>query len=96
MTQDEFKEGQYWDTAQPYHYVRHEEHPQGHILIVGGEDHKTGIKPSEYEVLVFSSWFAQICGVPGQEHRRVSKTASQPAPGEYTAIKTEQLHKDRH
>jgi glycine/D-amino acid oxidase-like deaminating enzyme/nitrite reductase/ring-hydroxylating ferredoxin subunit len=28
----------YWDTADPYHYVR----LAGHILIVGGEDHKTG------------------------------------------------------
>jgi glycine/D-amino acid oxidase-like deaminating enzyme/nitrite reductase/ring-hydroxylating ferredoxin subunit len=28
----------YWDTADPYHYVR----LQGDILIVGGEDHKTG------------------------------------------------------
>lgn len=28
----------YWDTADPYHYVR----LQGPFLIVGGEDHKTG------------------------------------------------------
>jgi glycine/D-amino acid oxidase-like deaminating enzyme/nitrite reductase/ring-hydroxylating ferredoxin subunit len=28
----------YWDTADPYHYVR----LQGDLLIVGGEDHKTG------------------------------------------------------
>jgi glycine/D-amino acid oxidase-like deaminating enzyme/nitrite reductase/ring-hydroxylating ferredoxin subunit len=28
----------YWDTADPYHYVR----LQGEVLIVGGEDHKTG------------------------------------------------------
>ncbi len=30
----------YWDTADPYHYVR----LAGDILIVGGEDHKTGQK----------------------------------------------------
>lgn len=28
----------YWDTADPYHYVR----TAGDVLIVGGEDHKTG------------------------------------------------------
>lgn len=30
--------GLYWDTADPYHYVR----MAGDVLIVGGEDHKTG------------------------------------------------------
>src|SRR5690606_42012023 len=30
----------YWDTADPYHYVRFDETRQ--LLIVGGEDHKTG------------------------------------------------------
>lgn len=49
--QEGFKGGQYWDTAEPYHYVRTEDHPEhGLVLIVGGEDHQTGIKPSEYEV----------------------------------------------
>ncbi|GAA4048625.1 FAD-dependent oxidoreductase [Hymenobacter glaciei] len=40
----------YWDTADPYHYVRLQEVPAGprggqtdyDLLIVGGEDHKTG------------------------------------------------------
>jgi glycine/D-amino acid oxidase-like deaminating enzyme/nitrite reductase/ring-hydroxylating ferredoxin subunit len=36
----------YWDTDDPYHYVRvHSDHIDGHersLLIVGGEDHKTG------------------------------------------------------
>jgi len=35
--------GLYWDTEDPYHYVR--THPETHetdFLIVGGEDHKTG------------------------------------------------------
>jgi hypothetical protein len=48
--QEGFKKGQYWDTSTPYHYVRHEEHPSGNILVVGGEDHHTGIKPNQYEV----------------------------------------------
>ena len=34
----------YWDTAEPYHYVRlaATESPDWEILIVGGEDHRTG------------------------------------------------------
>jgi glycine/D-amino acid oxidase-like deaminating enzyme/nitrite reductase/ring-hydroxylating ferredoxin subunit len=35
----------YWDTPDPYHYVRlqtDKENPASEILIVGGEDHKTG------------------------------------------------------
>ena len=35
--------GLYWDTDEPYHYVRlHEMNAQQDVLIVGGEDHKTG------------------------------------------------------
>ena len=35
----------YWDTPDPYHYVRFqksEDNPETELLIVGGEDHKTG------------------------------------------------------
>jgi glycine/D-amino acid oxidase-like deaminating enzyme/nitrite reductase/ring-hydroxylating ferredoxin subunit len=36
----------YWDTPDPYHYIRLQDAPSGaadsEILIVGGEDHKTG------------------------------------------------------
>jgi glycine/D-amino acid oxidase-like deaminating enzyme/nitrite reductase/ring-hydroxylating ferredoxin subunit len=35
----------YWDTADPYHYIRIQKHlsnPQLDWLIIGGEDHKTG------------------------------------------------------
>jgi glycine/D-amino acid oxidase-like deaminating enzyme/nitrite reductase/ring-hydroxylating ferredoxin subunit len=35
--------GLFWDTADPYHYLRSAEVPGGgQVLIVGGEDHKTG------------------------------------------------------
>ncbi|MFI5172869.1 MAG: FAD-dependent oxidoreductase, partial [Chitinophagales bacterium] len=34
--------GLYWDNADPYHYVRLFERETDDILIVGGEDHKTG------------------------------------------------------
>ena len=34
----------YWDTLDPYHYVRLQDAPEGDfdVLLVGGEDHKTG------------------------------------------------------
>jgi glycine/D-amino acid oxidase-like deaminating enzyme/nitrite reductase/ring-hydroxylating ferredoxin subunit len=32
----------FWDTADPYRYLRLERHPQNDYLIFGGEDHKTG------------------------------------------------------
>jgi glycine/D-amino acid oxidase-like deaminating enzyme/nitrite reductase/ring-hydroxylating ferredoxin subunit len=32
----------YWDTADPYHYLRLEAHRDHDLVIFGGEDHKTG------------------------------------------------------
>src|SRR5206468_7659718 len=34
--------GLYWDTGDPYHYVRMVDTDDGTVLVVGGEDHKTG------------------------------------------------------
>ncbi len=34
--------GLYWDTEDPYHYVRYQTGEKTDYLIVGGEDHKTG------------------------------------------------------
>jgi glycine/D-amino acid oxidase-like deaminating enzyme/nitrite reductase/ring-hydroxylating ferredoxin subunit len=40
---DALPTGLYWDTADPYHYVRTARtSPDTHLLIVGGEDHKSG------------------------------------------------------
>lgn len=36
----------YWDTEEPYHYVRLSAH---NMLIVGGEDHKTGQQAANYD-----------------------------------------------
>lgn len=49
--------GLYWDTADPYHYIRiqkHETNPDSDWLLVGGEDHRTGQDPAishKYNVL---------------------------------------------
>lgn len=43
------QQGQYWDTNSPYHYVRTAPHTDTHdVLIVGGEDHRTGQAPDKY------------------------------------------------
>ena len=34
--------GLFWDTLDPYHYLRVHQTERGPVLIVGGEDHKTG------------------------------------------------------
>ncbi|HYF64018.1 MAG TPA: FAD-binding oxidoreductase, partial [Herpetosiphonaceae bacterium] len=34
--------GLFWDTVDPYHYTRLARDERGEVLIVGGEDHKTG------------------------------------------------------
>jgi glycine/D-amino acid oxidase-like deaminating enzyme/nitrite reductase/ring-hydroxylating ferredoxin subunit len=46
----------YWDTADPYHYVR----LSGDVLIVGGEDHKTGQADDGAERLArLESWASE-------------------------------------
>lgn len=35
-------QGLYFDSAEPYHYLRTQDTPQGPMLIAGGYDHKTG------------------------------------------------------
>jgi glycine/D-amino acid oxidase-like deaminating enzyme/nitrite reductase/ring-hydroxylating ferredoxin subunit len=37
-----YPEGLFWDTAEPYHYIRTYESNENKYLVVGGEDHKTG------------------------------------------------------
>jgi glycine/D-amino acid oxidase-like deaminating enzyme/nitrite reductase/ring-hydroxylating ferredoxin subunit len=45
----------YWDTADPYHYVR----LQGDVLIVGGEDHKTGQEDDAYDRFAYLDAWAR-------------------------------------
>lgn len=43
IPRDKVKRALYWDTAEPYHYVRFDDWDDKNLLmIVGGEDHKTG------------------------------------------------------
>ncbi len=42
VPRDSVTRGLYWDTLNPYHYVRLQSEADSDVLIVGGEDHKTG------------------------------------------------------
>src|SRR5204862_3889242 len=44
-------EGLFWDTDEPYHYIRGQMTDEGPTLIVGGEDHKTGQEDDTIERL---------------------------------------------
>jgi glycine/D-amino acid oxidase-like deaminating enzyme len=63
----------YWDTASPYHYVRVADAEDGsgdEMLIVGGEDHKTGqeVNPSACH-RALESWTRTRFPIGGVEHR---------------------------
>jgi Rieske Fe-S protein len=67
----------YWDTADPYHYVR----LSGDILIVGGEDHKTGQKDDGEERLRrLESWTRERFPI-GRVEFRWSGQVMEPVDG---------------
>ena len=39
-----YRKAQWWDTNEPYHYIRTEEREDYDVLIVGGNDNPAGIK----------------------------------------------------
>jgi glycine/D-amino acid oxidase-like deaminating enzyme/nitrite reductase/ring-hydroxylating ferredoxin subunit len=42
VAKDHFPDALFWDTGDPYHYLRLEPHRDFDVVIFGGEDHKTG------------------------------------------------------
>jgi len=48
--------GLYWDDADPYHYVRLQRVQDGDLLIVGGEDHKTGHTDGRRRFAALEDW----------------------------------------
>jgi glycine/D-amino acid oxidase-like deaminating enzyme/nitrite reductase/ring-hydroxylating ferredoxin subunit len=74
----------YWDTADPYHYVRLHSAPDGgdELLIVGGEDHKSGQAqdgPSRLRRL--EDWTRQVFPIAGEVEFRWSGQVMEPADG---------------
>jgi len=77
--------GLYWDTAEPYHYVRLQDingAPDSEILIVGGEDHKTGQEnDADKRFDRLEEWARQVLQVSGEVKYRWSGQVYEPVDG---------------
>ena len=63
----------YWDTLDPYHYVRLSSHDGQCYVIVGGEDHKTGqADDQELRFLNLERWGRELLPEMGNVERRWS------------------------
>jgi glycine/D-amino acid oxidase-like deaminating enzyme/nitrite reductase/ring-hydroxylating ferredoxin subunit len=74
----------YWDTADPYHYVRLQsmEDEQEDLLLVGGEDHKTGQFPKDgAPFLKLEAWAKHKFPMAGAVKYRWSGQVQEPADG---------------
>jgi glycine/D-amino acid oxidase-like deaminating enzyme/nitrite reductase/ring-hydroxylating ferredoxin subunit len=78
------KDALYWDTGDPYHYVRLE-YMRGRknpLLLVGGEDHKTGQFPeSDPPFVKLEAWARKIFPKMGKVQFRWSGQVQEPADG---------------
>ena len=79
---DQVEDALYWDTAEPYHYIRRYASDDPTLLVIGGADHRTGSHESptqsrfeELEVYarerfdverVESMWVARVLGARGR------------------------------
>ena len=73
----------YWDTGDPYHYIRLARGVGGDVLIVGGEDHKTGQAPDDERACFASleAWIASRLPEAGQVAYRWSGQIMEPVDG---------------
>ena len=74
--------GLYWDTTDPYHYVRLQRYGTDEYLVVGGEDHKTGQDDDptpRYDRLV--AWTRERFPAAGEVVTRWSGQVIEPADG---------------
>jgi glycine/D-amino acid oxidase-like deaminating enzyme len=78
------KDALYWDTGDPYHYVRLQSNRTGKsdLLLVGGEDHKTGqIEPDAAPFRNLEKWARQYFPMVTKVRYRWSGQVQEPADG---------------
>jgi glycine/D-amino acid oxidase-like deaminating enzyme/nitrite reductase/ring-hydroxylating ferredoxin subunit len=76
--------GLYWDTAEPYHFIRLEkcEGYQYEVLLVGGEDHKTGQNDNpEHSYTKLENWMRKRFPDAGRVLFRWSGHVMEPVDG---------------
>ena len=62
--------GLFWDTDDPYHYTRTQQTAEGPVVIVGGEDHKTGTEPdTEARFRTLATWASARLPVERVDYR---------------------------
>ncbi|HVY58452.1 MAG TPA: FAD-dependent oxidoreductase [Xanthobacteraceae bacterium] len=72
----------FWDTSDPYHYVRLQPDVDGDVLIVGGEDHKSGLAEDMPERLArLESWARDLFPSLGDISWRWSGQVMEPVDG---------------
>lgn len=73
----------FWDTAEPYHYVRVVAGEGEDLLLVGGEDHKTGQGPADAEepYRKLEQWIRQRAPQCGEVRRHWSGQIIEPVDG---------------
>ena len=74
----------YWDTEDPYHYVRLQSirGSKNDLLLIGGEDHKTGQFPeNDAPFLNLETWAKQKFPMMGKVRYRWSGQVQEPADG---------------
>lgn len=69
----------YWDTLDPYHYIRLADTASDEVLIVGGEDHKTGqAEDTEERFDRLEAWTRERFPVAGEVEFRWSGQVMEP------------------
>ena len=72
----------YWDTEDPYHYVRVESEGEQDYLLVGGADHRTGRQPEQGASFAeLTQWARTRFSVTGDVKYRWSGQVQEPADG---------------
>lgn len=72
----------YWDMADPYHYVRLHREGETMLLLVGGEDHRTGQLPTPFAPFTnLEKWTRARFPAAGEVKYRWSGQVQEPADG---------------